>query len=149
MLSYIYQTFTGNNGNIEKNSTSNSQLYPEPEVSIPEEYLKKLEKFKNYSTLSYDSTNLKHEKLLLKLWKNSCPNISLENRISQQWKLIGFQGKDPASDFRGVGIFGLWNLIYFTEKYNKKYIELLQKTQKKRRFLSFCYCWFKYFNDVI
>ncbi len=28
------------------------------------------------------------------------------------WKDLGFQGTDPATDFRGVGIFGLEQLVY-------------------------------------
>lgn len=35
----------------------------------------------------------------------------LTNRVSRQWEEIGFQGADPATDFRGAGILGLNQLI--------------------------------------
>lgn len=32
------------------------------------------------------------------------PDTALENRITSQWGDIGFQGKNPATDFRGMGM---------------------------------------------
>ncbi|VDP13692.1 unnamed protein product [Soboliphyme baturini] len=32
------------------------------------------------------------------------------------WKLVGFQSDDPSTDFRGMGLLGLKQLIYFCEK---------------------------------
>ena len=40
--------------------------------------------------------------LLLSLWNCFYPNQKLEGRITEQWKEIGFQGTDPATDFRGI-----------------------------------------------
>ena len=37
----------------------------------------------------------------------SCP------RIGSHWESIGFQGIDPASDLRGVGLLGLYQLCFF------------------------------------
>ena len=34
------------------------------------------------------------------------------------WKDYGFQNENPRTDFRGSGILGLKQLIYFTSKYN-------------------------------
>lgn len=39
----------------------------------------------------------------------------LKSRVSPQWKEIGFQGEDPATDFRGMGILGLQCLLYLAE----------------------------------
>ncbi|ERE79815.1 ELMO domain-containing protein 2 isoform X2 [Cricetulus griseus] len=60
----------------------------------------------------YDSGNVQHEKLLLKLWNLLMPTKKLKARISKQWADIGFQGDDPKTDFRGMGILGLINLVY-------------------------------------
>ncbi|XP_008582654.1 PREDICTED: ELMO domain-containing protein 1 isoform X4 [Galeopterus variegatus] len=60
----------------------------------------------------YDSDNPQHEEMLLKLWKFLKPNTPLESRISKQWCEIGFQGDDPKTDFRGMGLLGLYNLQY-------------------------------------
>jgi len=51
----------------------------------------------------YDTTNVSHERKLLELWEALMPNEKLETRIGEQWGKIGFQGKDPATDFRGMG----------------------------------------------
>ena len=47
-------------------------------------------------------------------------------RISKDWGKMGFQGKDPKTDFRGAGYFGLCNLIYFAKNYNEKYKSMLK-----------------------
>lgn len=36
----------------------------------------------------------------------------LEARISKQWQDLGFQGNNPATDFRGMGMLGLQCLLY-------------------------------------
>lgn len=69
-------------------------------------------------TTQYDSDNLDHEKKLLQLWRLLMPNDRLETRITKQWQEIGFQGDDPKTDFRGMGILGLENLLFFAEEYN-------------------------------
>ncbi|XP_042710930.1 ELMO domain-containing protein 1 isoform X5 [Chrysemys picta bellii] len=64
---------------------------------------------------SYDSENPQHEEMLLKLWKCLKPDCPLEARISKQWCEIGFQGDDPKTDFRGMGLLGLYNLFQFSK----------------------------------
>ncbi|KAJ8276673.1 hypothetical protein COCON_G00084250 [Conger conger] len=63
----------------------------------------------------YDCENAEHEEMLLKLWKALRPETPLTGRISKQWCEIGFQGSDPKTDFRGMGLLGLHNLLYFAE----------------------------------
>ncbi|CAG5094725.1 Oidioi.mRNA.OKI2018_I69.XSR.g13813.t1.cds [Oikopleura dioica] len=36
-------------------------------------------------------------------------------RYGSHWQKIGFQGNDPATDLRGVGVFGLWLLLRLSE----------------------------------
>ena len=48
---------------------------------------------------------------MVQLWNNLQPKVALKERISEQWTLIGFQGTDPATDFRGMGLLGLLNLV--------------------------------------
>ncbi|XP_033998093.1 ELMO domain-containing protein 1 [Trematomus bernacchii] len=63
----------------------------------------------------YDCENQEHEDMLMKLWKELRPDSPLTGRISKQWCEIGFQGSDPKTDFRGMGLLGLSNLLYFAE----------------------------------
>jgi hypothetical protein len=37
--------------------------------------------------------------------------LSPSQRITKQWQDIGFQGDDPGTDFRGMGMLGLHNLM--------------------------------------
>lgn len=64
--------------------------------------------------IEYNNNNKDHEKLLMTLW-NTLSTVPLDNRISEEWKRIGFQGTDPASDFRGMGLLGLENLCHFAK----------------------------------
>jgi len=61
----------------------------------------------------YNSECEQHEDLLLELWKNAGIG-ELEGRKSKQWQELGFQGNDPASDFRGGGILSLWCMVRYT-----------------------------------
>ena len=79
--------------------------------------------------VQYDSTNPVHERKLLAIWNNFMPNTNLEARISKQWQFIGFQGNDPSSDFRGMGVLALDNLLYFTQEYPSTARHLLSHSQ--------------------
>lgn len=65
----------------------------------------------------FDSNNDEHENKLLKLWSLLVPHVTLDARVTKQWQYIGFQGDDPKTDFRGMGILGLDNLLYFAMEY--------------------------------
>jgi hypothetical protein len=61
---------------------------------------------------AYDKGNSRHEKLLVKLWALLMPNDELKERCGKHWDRIGFQGTDPATDFRGMGMLGLHCMLY-------------------------------------
>jgi len=125
-LSYIYENVLGT-GDLPLNS-NNSII--EPEFKFDEDTTKKIDKFKEYITCPYDEKNEKHEKLLLYLWKICFPNVELKDRISKQWKDLGFQGTNPSTDFRGVGVYGLWNILYFATTYPKQFNNMFNKSKK-------------------
>ncbi|XP_025067483.1 ELMO domain-containing protein 2 isoform X3 [Alligator sinensis] len=66
----------------------------------------------NLRKVPYDSDNEEHEEKLIKLWNLLMPHENLKARITKQWCNIGFQGDDPKTDFRGMGLLGLVNLVY-------------------------------------
>ncbi|XP_055707335.1 ELMO domain-containing protein 2 [Phlebotomus papatasi] len=66
----------------------------------------------------YDCDNLQHEIKLNELWKLLMPDVELEARVTKQWQDIGFQGDDPKTDFRGMGILSLENLLFFAREYH-------------------------------
>jgi len=96
----------------------------------PEIYNYHLDEFKRKVSEVYNNTDENHEKLLMRLWDLSFPEEELESRISKKWQKLGFQGTDPSSDFRGAGIFGLFNLVYFAENYPEKFHSMLKKTNE-------------------
>ena len=65
--------------------------------------------------IAYDKSDGGHESELLKLWELYSPDEPLESRVSPQWKQMGFQGNDPATDFRGMGLLGLTLLNFMAE----------------------------------
>lgn len=78
--------------------------------------------------VSYSSDNPEHEEKLLKLWELMMPEVKLETRITDQWKDLGFQGDDPRTDFRGMGILGLHQLLYFATTYSEQSRRVLSRS---------------------
>jgi hypothetical protein len=76
-----------------------------------------LEKFRAVTRDAYDANNAEHEAQLMRLWQSCFPHEPLEARFSKQWQRLGFQGSDPATDFRGGGVFALRNLLYLADVY--------------------------------
>lgn len=50
----------------------------------------------------------------------------MSSRHSKQWVDIGFQGTDPATDFRGMGLQGLNDLLYFVQTHRDHALSALQ-----------------------
>lgn len=67
----------------------------------------------------FDCEKEQHENMVLKLWDLLMPSTKLESRVTKQWGDIGFQGDDPKTDFRGMGMLGLTNLVFFSENYTE------------------------------
>ena len=70
------------------------------------------------SSTKFDWSHDLHRELLFGVWKTLVPGTPLQitpgkSVVSEEWKEVGFQGKDPATDFRGVGLLGLVQLHYF------------------------------------
>lgn len=93
---------------------------------------------------NYNPSSDKHTEKLINLWNNfvrvyqtsgvdgSFPK-DLEYKIdsssimiSGRWSHIGFQGEDPGTDFRGMGILGLIQLEYLSKKKDDITINLLK-----------------------
>jgi len=67
---------------------------------------------------AFNENNLDHEMSLLQLWTLLQPDTPLHKRVTKQWQTIGFQGEDPKTDFRGMGMLGLSNLVYFAKEFS-------------------------------
>ncbi|KAJ3017254.1 hypothetical protein HKX48_003644 [Thoreauomyces humboldtii] len=84
----------------------------------------------------YDSNDPAHEKLLLELWDLASPREALTGRTSSQWQTIGFQGNDPATDFRGLGLLGLDCLVHHARHHPESLKEGLQISRHPTKWFS-------------
>ncbi|KAF3792990.1 ELMO domain-containing protein A [Nymphaea thermarum] len=79
---------------------------------------------------SFDLTPL--QEALRALWSVAFPKEELRDLVSDQWKQMGWQGKDPSTDFRGGGFISLENLLFFGKTYPKPFQDLLRKQDGSR-----------------
>ncbi|KAF6158833.1 hypothetical protein GIB67_012476 [Kingdonia uniflora] len=91
-----------------------------------------LQKLQRRIEIAYDSSIPEHEGALKALWDASFPGEELCGLVSEQWKEMGWQGKDPSTDFRGGGFISLENLLFFARNYPKSFQDLLLKQEGER-----------------
>ncbi|CAH8383095.1 unnamed protein product [Eruca vesicaria subsp. sativa] len=96
---------------------------------LQEERLKRLTKRMNNC---FDASRPDHQDALKALWSATYPGEKLEGLISDQWKNMGWQGKDPSTDFRGGGFISLENLLFFAKTFPTTFQRLLKKQGGKR-----------------
>jgi ELMO domain-containing protein len=77
-------------------------------------YSNLIDKVEELRRTQFQFQNHEHYQLIMKLWNVLRPNEPMEQKISKKWSQIGFQGSDPSTDFRGMGLLSLINLVYFT-----------------------------------
>merc|ERR1712087_537263 len=58
----------------------------------------------------------KHQHLLRSLWRAMSLEDSTYCRCSWRWLYLGFQGDNPTNDLRGIGAFGLQQLVHFVQR---------------------------------
>lgn len=98
------------------------------------------QKIHKFSLIIFDKNDNLHVSILKKIYclLKEVDNCPLEGN---HWREIGFQGKHPENDLRKVGLFGLFCILYFFEKYwthAKKIYEFSQKQDTKFPFASIC-----------
>ncbi|CAN1844200.1 ELMO domain-containing protein A [Linum perenne] len=80
----------------------------------------------------FDETRPDHQEALQCLWSRAFPDVPLTGMITEQWKEMGWQGVNPATDFRGCGFIALENLLFFARTYPASFRRLLFKQCGKR-----------------
>jgi hypothetical protein len=65
------------------------------------------------------------------------PHQELTGMISTQWQEIGFQGRDPSTDFRGMGLLGLQDLFYYAKMHTKYAQHTLKVSQHQTAWFSY------------
>lgn len=93
---------------------------------LDEESKQSLLELKKMALETFDKENEAHMQSLYKLWQVGFgDDAPVYNLVSQDWKKLGFQSDDPMRDFRGVGIFGLEQILFFAEKCPAKFRHIL------------------------
>ncbi|XP_051122604.1 uncharacterized protein LOC127245645 [Andrographis paniculata] len=91
-----------------------------------------LQRLQTRIDITYDSAITEHQEALKALWHAAFPGKELNGLISEQWKEMGWQGKDPSTDFRGGGFISLENLLYFARNFPTSFQDLLWKKEGSR-----------------
>jgi len=119
------------------------EIHAEFEASIKDSLLR----IKAYNTIikevealrkvKYDSETKEHEQTLEKLWDLYNEGTPLPERVGPHWGDMGFQGHDPKTDFRGMGMLGLQQMIFFAENFSASAKQVLSQSQHPKYGFSF------------
>ncbi|CAN0018986.1 unnamed protein product [Scytosiphon promiscuus] len=91
------------------------------------------EKTSNLQRTKYDPSDSAHTALLEALWNFLQPDTRRED-----WSSLGFQnGQKPESDFRGMGLLGLHQLVFFAESRNREARQVLADSTNPKRYIPF------------
>jgi hypothetical protein len=66
--------------------------------------------------LPLDDSDEVQERTLMSVFKTLTGNARDPPRFGAHWDVIGFQGTDPATDLRGVGVLSLLNALYLVTR---------------------------------
>ncbi|CAG5136462.1 unnamed protein product [Candidula unifasciata] len=105
-----------------------------------------LQRIKTYNKILAEAEELRkekfskadptHEAKLVQLW-NVYSDVPLPQSVGQHWTDLGFQGLDPGTDFRGMGMLGLEQLIYFALTYPAEARQVLSQSHHPKYGFSF------------
>lgn len=92
-----------------------------------------------YKDEQFDPANQYHSYLLTELWNSLKPDRTHDfGFISQEWMELGFQGPDPSTDFRSMGILSLMQLVHFSKNRNQAARMILSKfTENSSKYFPF------------
>ncbi|XP_074303290.1 uncharacterized protein LOC141637775 [Silene latifolia] len=92
----------------------------------------RLNRLKHRMKIYFDPSRSDHQASLRALWDTTYPDQELQALVSEQWKEMGWQGTDPATDFRGAGFISLENLLFFAKTFSTSFQRLVKKQCGKR-----------------
>lgn len=95
------------------NKSVNNLFFYLQELKLFQVSIYKLDKLKK---TKFDQNNEEHWQLLDDLWNILMPDTKRSHKKEgEDWKKIGFQGSNPATDLRGYGMLSLHQLLYFAK----------------------------------
>ncbi|KAL0207825.1 hypothetical protein P9112_010412 [Eukaryota sp. TZLM1-RC] len=110
------------NQNLDTSSSATSSPSPDPLFNkyLKESLILEANAIINLSKSKLETSKLPiHWRLLASVYMIITETETPPRRFGSHFETIGFQGSDPATDLRGVGIFGLLQLLFLTQKHAK------------------------------
>ena len=107
-------------------------LCARPASPLTEAQKLRLAKLISRASTPYDPSHPEHVEQLRELWRLTYPSRALPALKCPEWKEMGWQGSDPATDFRSGGLMSLQNLVWFAERQPRVYRRLLSKSDGER-----------------
>nr|GLL49609.1 ELMO domain-containing protein A isoform X2 [Ipomoea trifida] len=109
-----------------------SLVFASKERETTKESEERLRRLQHRMKVCFDASKQEHQEALRALWHATYPDQELHGLISDQWKEMGWQGRDPSTDFRGAGFISLENLLFFAKTFPASFQRLLKKQGGKR-----------------
>ena len=107
-------------------------LLPERDRLAPEQAAK-LARLRERAGVPFDAGDPDHREALRALWRAAFPGDEPpEDLRTPQWKEMGWQGVDPATDFRAGGFLALENLLFLANRHPAVFRELRDKKRGNR-----------------
>jgi hypothetical protein len=119
---------------------SKLQILPSPHPRLLPELVHERSTLLALSRESLDTSNTLHAKALHMLYE-CCVRRPCPARFGSHWESLGFQGKDPGTDFRGAGMLALMHLLHmFAYNHdNAERVWRLSSSEKRVRFAALAY----------
>ena len=87
------------------------------------------------TTVDLISQTKNHNEMLETFWNKMMPDT--RRNMNSDWGDVGFQGLDPTTDFRGMGLLGLSQLVYLSSEHNVIARDILADANHPRRYYPF------------
>lgn len=91
-----------------------------------------LEELQARIRVPYDTEDPQHQEALRRLWGVAFPEEPWVALRTERWKDMGWQGSDPATDFRGGGYLALENHLYMAHREPVLFTALREKQNAER-----------------
>lgn len=92
-------------------------------AKLPPTLLTERDQIFAYAKVPYDDKNPLHFRMISTFYKKLTDKKHCV-RYGEHWEKIGFQGRDPATDLRGVGMLGVLQILAFLDL-NAEFINLV------------------------
>ncbi|GFN80734.1 Elmo domain-containing protein 2-like protein [Plakobranchus ocellatus] len=121
----------------------NLESHPRFKISLQDSllrivsYNKLIQSAESRRQIKFSSENEDHMRKLEKLWDLYNSGRPLPSLVGSHWTEIGFQGDNPATDFRGMGLLGLEQLMFFSEIYPEQAQKVLNLSHHPNYGFSF------------